>query len=645
MRLAIALLLALAIASVIGTVLQQNQPLTDYLLKFGPLWHQVFLNLGLYDIYSAAWFLLIIAFLLVSVGTCLTRHVPTVLRQALDYREQMPEAALRRLANRHTCLLPGALDHTRALLQAELRRHGYRTRLQPARITAMKGRGNRLGYVFTHTSILLICIGGFLDSNALLKFKLMRGELVAETRELPVASIPAISRLPDSHRAFRSSVLIPEGKASNFSFINISSGYLLQSLPFVVELRDFRIAYYNSGQPKSFESDLSIRDPSNNAVVNQTIAVNRPMHYRGYTIYQSSFGDGGSEMQMRVHALTDAADEAYALSGNIDDHIALNTAEGTWQLELDDFRPHNVVPDDSRPGGFSDRGPSLQFKLRGADGSAIEFDNYLYPVETRGRSWFLSGMRRVANAEFHYLYLPADEDYSLQRFMRFHRALYDDALVREVADTMVNSTDPELWIRWGDMDIADAMTRFLIQFRDQGLEPIEAFVSQRAQTEAQQQQNLRIYVRLLQALLLGIYQRAMQDTAPLADDGDAERGFFIAAMEALATLPNYAAPVFIEVSDYQHREASGLQINRTPGARWVYLGFFLLLCGLMCQFFLSHQRIWIVLQPEQRQTRVIIGGTRTRHYQTEFTEHFKALCKRLEQVCAMPADTRREGMR
>ena len=42
MDLAITLLLTLAVASVIGTVLQQNQPYTDYLIKFGPFWFDVF---------------------------------------------------------------------------------------------------------------------------------------------------------------------------------------------------------------------------------------------------------------------------------------------------------------------------------------------------------------------------------------------------------------------------------------------------------------------------------------------------------------------------------------------------------------------------------------------------------------------------
>ncbi|MBW9249440.1 MAG: hypothetical protein GJU72_10295, partial [Acidithiobacillus ferriphilus] len=38
MRLAVSLLVLLAIASVIGTILNQQQPYEDYALKFGPFW-------------------------------------------------------------------------------------------------------------------------------------------------------------------------------------------------------------------------------------------------------------------------------------------------------------------------------------------------------------------------------------------------------------------------------------------------------------------------------------------------------------------------------------------------------------------------------------------------------------------------------
>ena len=38
MRFAVALLSLLGVASIIGTVLQQNQPQVNYVVKFGPFW-------------------------------------------------------------------------------------------------------------------------------------------------------------------------------------------------------------------------------------------------------------------------------------------------------------------------------------------------------------------------------------------------------------------------------------------------------------------------------------------------------------------------------------------------------------------------------------------------------------------------------
>jgi ResB protein required for cytochrome c biosynthesis len=63
MNLAITLLVAVAIASIIGTVLQQNQPYPDYVIKFGPFWFEVFKSLDLFDVYSSVWFLVIFRFL------------------------------------------------------------------------------------------------------------------------------------------------------------------------------------------------------------------------------------------------------------------------------------------------------------------------------------------------------------------------------------------------------------------------------------------------------------------------------------------------------------------------------------------------------------------------------------------------------
>lgn len=81
MRFAVSLLTVLAIASVIGTVLKQAEPYQNYVSQFGPFWFPVFEALGLYDVYHAAWFLLILTFLAVSTGLCVYRNGPLMLRE------------------------------------------------------------------------------------------------------------------------------------------------------------------------------------------------------------------------------------------------------------------------------------------------------------------------------------------------------------------------------------------------------------------------------------------------------------------------------------------------------------------------------------------------------------------------------------
>ena len=43
------LAITVGIASIVGTVLKQNEPYQNYISKFGPFWFEVFNSLGLYE--------------------------------------------------------------------------------------------------------------------------------------------------------------------------------------------------------------------------------------------------------------------------------------------------------------------------------------------------------------------------------------------------------------------------------------------------------------------------------------------------------------------------------------------------------------------------------------------------------------------
>ena len=78
MRFSISLLTVICIASVIGTVVTQNEPMPNYVNQFGPFWSDILGRFSIYSVYAAWWFLLIMAFLVTSTSLCIAPHAPNL---------------------------------------------------------------------------------------------------------------------------------------------------------------------------------------------------------------------------------------------------------------------------------------------------------------------------------------------------------------------------------------------------------------------------------------------------------------------------------------------------------------------------------------------------------------------------------------
>ena len=59
----------------------------------------------------------------------------------------------------------------------------------------------------------------------------------------------------------------------------------------------------------------------------------------------------------------------------------------------------------------------------------------------------------------------------------------------------------------------------------------------------------------------------------------------------------------------KQRYATGLQVAKDPGVWLVYLGFGCMIMGLYMAFFMSHRRIWLVIEPGQNDTQIHLKGT------------------------------------
>src|SRR5574344_2862791 len=120
MRFAIALLTVICIASVIGTVIQQHQPVNNYVNQFGPFWAELFLALKLNAVYSAWWFLLILAFLVISTSLCIARHTPKYLADIRNFKENIRETSLQAFGMKASGALAGEAPQAAAQRIGEL---------------------------------------------------------------------------------------------------------------------------------------------------------------------------------------------------------------------------------------------------------------------------------------------------------------------------------------------------------------------------------------------------------------------------------------------------------------------------------------------------------------------------------------------
>ncbi len=637
MNLAITLLVTVAVASIIGTVLKQNEAYQNYIVKFGPFWFETFKSLGLFDVYSAGWFLVILTFLVISTSVCIYRNAPQMLRDMRSYRLNVQEQSLRAFHASHswTLALPGA--EIERHITAVMRSNGYRMRRKDHGdhqvIAAMNGTFNRLGYIFTHTAIVTICIGGLLDGNLPLKLKEMSGQIKIESRDLPASQVPRESWLSVQNPSFRGSVTVPEGSSANIVFLQLRDGYLVQPLPFTIELKDFRIEHYESGMPKSFESDLVIREPDQEPVT-ATIAVNHPLIYKGYAIYQSSFNDGGTHLNLSAWGLGRAKVEQEDFKSSVFEKLRVDTAQGPMTLELNDFRLFNINPADEGSGKrFRNFGPNFTFKLRNAAGEAREFENYMLPVEFDGRGYFLSGMRDSVAEPFFYLHIPADPKGSLSRFMRFNALLQDTDRVAQIAQETTRQTFAEAQLEKPELlkEVAATMQRLVTLFAHGGFDAVAEQV-EKSVPEAKRREVLDAYIKVLRNILTALYFDVLTTEGVDVSAGvtEADSQFYDDSINALTVLTKYGSPFFLELKTFEHVQASGLQIARAPGKLVVYSGFALLIAGIFVMFYIQHRRLWFWVREGAAGTELLFAGTGNRE-QRDFRLEFDRLIRALDQ--------------
>ena len=651
MRFAISLLTVICIASVIGTVVKQHEPANNYVNQFGPFWADVFDSANLYSVYSAWWFLLILAFLVISTSLCISRNAPKIFTDFKAFKENIREQSLKSFPNRAENNLAEAPEIAANRMGQQLLGSGWKVKLQSREtpsglgwmVAAKKGVANKIGYLAAHSAIVLVCIGGLLDGDLIVRAEMWFNGKSPFTGGGLIADVPEKHRLSPQNPTFRGNMLVTEGTSSGTVILTQPTGVLLQDLPFSVELKKFVVEYYETGMPRLFASDIVIRDHETGKEIPTRVEVNHPASYKGINIYQSSFDDGGSKVTLQAVPINGVV-KPFEVSGVIGSSSPLTNGSEKLTLEYAGLRVINVenfsdqgsatdvrkvdlrTSIESRLGSghkaskeksLRNVGPSINYKLRDAAGQAVEYHNYMLPMELEGTRFFLLGLRETQGEPFRYLRIPADDKDSLDGFSRLRAALADPAMraeaVRRYATSAVEADKPELITA-----LSGSAERALNLFAGAelsglppaapgeqaitgGLQAVSAFLEANV-PEAERERASDVLVRILNGSLFELLQisRERAELAPAERNEDTQR-FMTAAVIALSDTFVYPAPMAFELKDFTHVQASVFQVARAPGQTIVYLGCGFLILGVFAMLYVRERRLWIWLAPSADQ--------------------------------------------
>ncbi|MGB3298813.1 MAG: cytochrome c biogenesis protein, partial [Phormidesmis sp.] len=285
LKLAIFLLLAIALLSISGTVIEQGQGLAFYQENypadpalFGFLSWRFILAVGLNHVYSTWWFLAILILFGASLTACTFTRQITALRwfsRTWNFYSQPRQFGKMALS---TELEGCSLEALKQRL-GDRRYKTYEKFSEPSSeeskrdtdekatmLYAHKGLVGRIGPIVVHASMLLILAGAILGA--------MTGFFAQE--------------------------MVPAGQTFKIQNIFEAGPWSASQVPkdWSVKVNRFWIDYSPEGRVDQFYSDLSVLDNDGEEVKRKTIWVNQPLRYKNVTLYQADWSVAGVKVRL-----------------------------------------------------------------------------------------------------------------------------------------------------------------------------------------------------------------------------------------------------------------------------------------------------------------------------------------------------------
>ena len=256
-RLTIVLLIILAIASILGTIIPQQEDTVGFAKQLSPRLFRLFQSLDLFDMYHSIWFRILIGFLALNLVICSLDRFPKSLKRFRAVPKPDRNKPFEHLPSEQTFLTEGNLKGTSATVARFLRSRYKKVRNKEAQKISYffgeKGRFSHFGVYLVHLSVLLILIGSLMGSFF----------------------------------GFEAFVNILEGE--RIDAVALRKEIATLKLGFEVECDKFSVDFYENGAPKEYRSDLRFFIDGKEAK-KAVLLVNHPAQFRGITFYQQSYG-------------------------------------------------------------------------------------------------------------------------------------------------------------------------------------------------------------------------------------------------------------------------------------------------------------------------------------------------------------------
>lgn len=264
-KFAIVVFAIISIASIFGTVIEQNvdaekniRLLTKIFgAEFAPDVYRFIHAVGLDSMYKSWWFISLLFLFATNLIVCSIERLPSIIKIVKEPIKPINEDVITSLpikvsksTNKN---ITDSLDYLKGILNKSGFKIEEHKNANDIQLVAEKGRLSRLGVYVTHLSIIILFLGVLIGI----------------------------------FKGFNGYVNILEGTST--SVVYLHNGKELP-LNFEVRCDDFEVSFYQgTDTPKSYRSRITILEEGKE-VLNQVVEVNSPLRYKGISFYQSSYG-------------------------------------------------------------------------------------------------------------------------------------------------------------------------------------------------------------------------------------------------------------------------------------------------------------------------------------------------------------------